>query len=85
MRACKLRLAAAGVLAVQFRERALDRQRRPRRALGVVLVRDRIAEQRHDAVAEFLGDMAAHFLDCRRCGIEIGADQVAPVLGVELR
>ena len=33
------------ILALQFNQRALDRQRRPRRALGVVLVRDRIAKQ----------------------------------------
>ena len=85
MRAVKLRLAAAGVLAVQFGQRALDRQRRPRRALGVVLMRHRIAEQRHQPVAELLGDMAAHLRDRRRGGIEIGADQIAPLLGIELR
>ena len=79
------RLAGAGVLAVQLGQRALDRQRRPRRALGVVLLRHRIAEQRHQPVAELLGDMAAHFCDRRRGGIEIGADEVAPLLGIELR
>ena len=42
----KFRLAAAGILAVEVGERALDRQRCPRRAFGVILVRDRIAEQR---------------------------------------
>src|SRR5271154_3501734 len=52
--------------------------------LGVVLLREGIAEQRHDAVAELLGDMAAHFLDRRRGRVEIAADEIAPVLGVEL-
>ena len=78
-------LAGAGILAVQFSQRALDRERRPRRALGVVLMRHRIAEQRHQPVAELLGDMAAHLRHRRRSGIEIGADKVAPFLGIELR
>ena len=77
------RLARAGVLAVQLGERALDRERRPRRALGIVLLRHRIAEQRHQPVAELLGDMAAHLRHRRRGGIEIGADQIAPLLGIE--
>ena len=81
----KLRLAGDRVLAVEFGERALDRKRRPRRALGIVLLRDRIAEQRHQPVAELLGDMAAHLRHRRRSGIEISADQVAPLLGIELR
>ena len=79
------RLAGAGVLAVQLGERALDRERRPHRALGIVLLRHRIAEQRHQPVAELLGDMAAHLGHRRRSGIEIGADQIAPLLGIELR
>ena len=45
---------------VEVGERALDRERCAHRALGVVLLRDRIAEQRHQTVAELLGDMAAH-------------------------
>ena len=81
----KLRLAGAGILAVQLGERALDRERRPRRALGIVLMRDRIAEQRQQPVAELLGDMAAHLGHRRRGGIEIAADKVAPFLGIELR
>ena len=60
MRAGELRLAAAGVLAVDLGERALDGQRGAHRAFGVVLLRERIAEQRHQPVAQFLGDMAAH-------------------------
>ena len=85
MRAAKRGLARAFVLAVQLGQRALDRQRRPHRALGIVLLRHRIAEQRHQPVAELLGDLAAHFRHCRRSGIEIGADEVAPFLGVEPR
>jgi hypothetical protein len=61
----------------------LDRQRRPHRAFGIVLLRERIAEQRHQPVAQLLGDMAAHLRHCRRGGIEIGANQVAPLLGIE--
>ena len=79
------RLARTGVLAVHLGERALDRERRPRRAFGVVLLRHRIAEQRHQPVAELLGDVAAHLRHRRRGGIEIGADQIAPVLGIEPR
>ena len=43
--------ARAFVLAVQFRQRALDRERGAHRALGIVLLRDRIAEQGHQSVA----------------------------------
>jgi len=79
------RLARAGVLAVQLGQRALDRQRRTRRTLSVVLLRHRISEQRHQPVAELLGDVAAHLRHRRRGGIEIRPDQVAPLLGIELR
>ena len=85
MRAASYRLAAAGVVAVHPGQRALDRQRRPHRALGVVLMRHRITEQRHQPVAQFLGDMTAHFYDRRRGRVEIGADEVAPLLGIKLR
>src|SRR5215471_14931520 len=56
-----------------------------RGALGVVLVRERIAEQRHQPVAELFCHVAAHLHDRRRGSIEIGADKIAPFLGVELR
>jgi hypothetical protein len=42
------------ILAVQVAERPLDRQRCPRGTLGVVLERERIAEQRHQPVTELL-------------------------------
>ena len=40
-------LCGVGVLSVQFVERTLDRQRRPHRALGIVLLSHRIPEHRH--------------------------------------
>jgi hypothetical protein len=43
------------------------------RTLGIILLPHRIAEQRRQPVAELLGDMAAHFRDRRRGGVEIGA------------
>ena len=78
-------LGRSGVLAIEFGQGALDRKRRACRALGVVLMRQRIAEQAHQPVAEFFRDMAAHFGDRSGSGVKIGADQVAPFLGIELR
>ena len=75
--------ARAGVLTVQLGQRALDREGRANGALGVVLLRDRKAEQRHDPVAELLRDMPAHLSDRRGRRVEIAPDQIAPVLGVE--
>ena len=77
-------LARAFVLAVQFNERTLNRERRPHRAFGIILLRHRIAKQRHQSIAQFLGDLAAHFHYRRRSRVEIGTDQVAPLLGIEL-
>jgi hypothetical protein len=42
--------------------------------VDVVLLRHRIAEQRHQPVAELLGDFAAHFHDRRGGHIEISAN-----------
>ena len=78
-------LGRSGVLAIELGQRALDRKRRACRALGVVLMRQRIAEQAHQPVAEFLRDMTAHFGDRSGSGVEIGADEIAPLLGIELR
>ena len=74
-----------GVPGVEVGKRALDRERGAHRALGVVLLRLRIAEQRHQPVAELLQHMAAKIGHRRRSLVEIGVDEVAPVLGVELR
>ena len=74
-----------GVSGVEVGERALDGERGPHGALGVVLLRLRIAEQRHQPVAELLQHMAAKIGHRRRSFVEIGVDEVAPVFGVELR
>src|SRR5271170_7927062 len=54
-------------------------------ALAVVLLRLRIAEQRHQAVAELLQHVAAERSHGGRGGVEVTAHQIAPVLGIELR
>ena len=48
-------------------------------------MRQRIAEQAHQAVAKFFRDMTAHFGDRGGSGVEIGADEIAPLLSIELR
>ena len=81
----KLGRARSGVPGVEVGERALDRERGAHGALGVVLLRLRIAEQGHQPVAELLQHMAAETRHRRRGLVEIGADQIAPVLRVEPR
>ena len=81
----ELRRAPGRVPGVEFGKRPLDRERRPNGALGVVLLRARIAEKRHQPVAEPLQHMAAEIGHCLRRLVEIGVDEVAPVFGVELR
>ena len=81
----KLGRAGLRVTGVEVGERALDGERGAHRAFGVVLLRMRIAEERHQPVAELLQHMAA---ETRHRGgglVEIGADQIAPVLGVQPR
>ena len=72
-------------LRVEVGERALDGERGAHGALGVVLLRLRIAEQGHQPVAELLQHMAAETGHRRRGLVEIGADEIAPVFGVEPR
>jgi hypothetical protein len=48
----------------------LDRQRRPRGTLGVVLVRKRIAEQRHQPVAELFGPQESDLCVLRRDALQ---------------
>ena len=55
----ELRRAFGGVPCIHLAKGALDRERRPHRAFSVVLLRLRIAEQRHQPVAEPLQCMAA--------------------------
>ena len=80
----KLGRACAGVPGVEFGERTLDGERGAHGALGVVLLRLRIAEQGHQPVAELLQHMAAETRHRSRSLVEIGADEVATIFGVEL-
>ena len=75
----------AGILAIKLVERALDPERGARCALGVVVVRNWVAEQRHQRVTHFPGDVAAHLCHQRGGGIEISAEQVTPLLGIKAR
>ena len=70
---------------IKVEERALDGQRSLRGALGVVLLRLCIAEERHQPVAEPLQHMTAKPSDRSRRFVEISVDEVAPVLGVKFR
>ncbi len=81
----QFRRAFGDVPGVEVGKRALDRERRAHGALGVVLLRLRIAEERHQPVAELLQHMTAKIGHRRRSLVEIGVDEVAPVLGVQLR
>ena len=60
----ELRRAFGGVPCIHLFESALDRERRPHRAFGVVLLRVRIAEQGHQPVAEPLQHMPAKPVHC---------------------
>ena len=70
-----------GVEVVEVRE---HRQGRPDRAVGVVLVGAAEAEDRHHRVADELLDHAAVLLDRPLPAGEVGVDDLAGVLGVEL-
>ena len=61
-----------------------DGERGPNGALGVVLVRDRRAEERHDRVADELLDRAAEALELRAQALVVRAEQRLDVLGIEL-
>ena len=76
--------ARSSIPSVEVGERALDRERRAHRALGVILLGLRIPKQGHQPIAELLQHMAAKPGHRRRSLVEIGVDEVAPVLGVEL-
>jgi hypothetical protein len=73
----ELRRAFGRVPGIHLAESALDRERRPHGALGVVLLRPRIPEDGHQPIAKHLKHVAAE--------LEIRVDEVAPVFGVELR
>jgi hypothetical protein len=57
-------LGGALILAVLLGKRPLDRQRRPHCTLSIVLLTHRVTEQRHQSVAELLGDPAVHLRYC---------------------
>ena len=65
-------------------ERLMELQRRPDRAIGVVLVGDRCAEQRQDRIAEDLVDGAAERLDVDDQSLERGVDQSLEPLRIEV-
>ena len=73
------------IAGIEVGERALDEKARAHRAFGVVLLRLRIAEQRHQPVAELFQNMPAKSGHRARGFVEIGINKVAPVLRVELR
>ena len=63
-------------------DRVEDRRRGAHRALGVVLVRHRGAEDRHHVVADVLVDAAAVAVDLLTEPLEAAVDQVLDRLGV---
>jgi hypothetical protein len=81
----KLRRVLASVAGVDLGEGALDGERGANGPFGVVLLRLRITKQGHQPVAEPLQHMPAEGRDGRLRRIEIGVDQVTPVLRVEPR
>jgi hypothetical protein len=70
-------------LRFEFSKRALYGQRGANRAFGIVLLGNRMSKQRHQPVAELLGDTSAHLRHRFRRSVEVGADQIAPILCVE--
>ena len=67
---------------LEFRHRIPHLRRRPQRAQGVVLVRDRDAEDRHDGVADELLDCAAVPLDDRLHPLEVPPQPNLEHLGI---
>jgi hypothetical protein len=61
----------------------LDRERCPRSALSIILVSDRITEQRHQPVADLSRHMAAHLHHRGRGVVKIRLHEVTPLLGIE--
>ena len=66
---------------LQLLDRLQDPQRGPHSPLGVVLVRDRSAEDRHDGVADELLDRAAEALDVGLHALVVRTQCRADVLG----
>ena len=72
------------VLRTELAERRLHRQPGPHGPIGVVLVRDRSAEQRDDRIAEHLVDDTAVRLDVADQLLEDGVDQALHLLGISV-
>ena len=68
---------------LQPRDRRGDFEAGPHRALGIVLMRARVAEIGEDAVAHEFGDKAVVAGDDAGAGVVIGAELLAQFLGVE--
>jgi hypothetical protein len=68
---------------LQSRDRRDDFEAGPHRALGVVLMRPRVAEIGEDAVAHEFGDEAVVARDDPGAGVLIGTELVAQFLGIE--
>ena len=64
-------------------QRVAQMQRRVARALRVILVRDRRAEQRHDAVARVLVDGAFEAVDSVGQDLEEAIQDAVPLLGID--
>jgi hypothetical protein len=76
---------AAGNVGAERRQLVEDCQAGTDRALGVLLLRVRIAEINQDAIAHELGDIAVEAPDSFADPLLIGADHIAHVLGIEPR
>ena len=72
------------ILGAQLADRFDERQPRPHRALGVILMRARIAEIDQHPIAHVLGHEAVEPGDRLSDALVIGADHGTHVLGVEL-
>ena len=73
-----------GELGVELGDGGDQVERRAHRPLGVVLVRDGRAPDRHHRVADELLDRPAVAFDQPAAGVEVGGQQLARVLGVTL-
>jgi hypothetical protein len=71
-------------LVALLRHPVADRERRADRALGIVLVRGRSAEERDHGVADELLDGAAEALELAAQVRVVGSEEPAHVLGIEL-
>ncbi len=78
------RTVEVGLLGDETGERVVHLQRRPDGPIGIILVGDRRAEQREDAVTEDFVDTAAEAGDVGDQALEAGVDQALHPLGVEV-